>query len=420
MISTKKLSDIAVIYNGNSINKTVKQEKYMNDVPGWNYIGTKDINFDGKITYKTGVIIPFSETKFRTAPAGTVFVCSEGGSAGKKTALVKEEVCFGNKLFAIVNKNDEFIPKYIYYYTRYDAFLRQFKSMASTLMGGITVKNFGNIEIPVPPLPEQERIVARIEELFSELDKAVETLKTTKQQLAVYRQAVLKEAFEGSFTVHRSFDLELEWSSEEEIKSLPAIPKEWRYIALSKLGDLGRGKSKHRPRNDPKLFEDGKYPFLQTSEVKAAKQYITEFSKMYGEFGLKQSKLWPKGTLCITIAANIAETAFLGIDACFPDSVVGFTPYENISPEYIKHFIESQKLRLWAFAPATAQKNINLDTLENLIVPYCSVEEQKDVIAEIEARMSTCDSIEKTVDTALQQAEAMRQSILKQAFEGRL
>ena len=161
----------------------------------------------------------------------------------------------------------------------------------------------------------------------------------------------------------------------------------------------------------------GKYPFLQTGEVKAAKQYITEYSKMYGEFGLQQSKLWPKGTLCITIAANIAETAFLGIDACFPDSVVGFTPYEYILPEYVKHFIESQKLRLWAFAPATAQKNINLDTLENLIVPYCSVEEQKAVVSEIEARMTICDNIEKTVDIALQQAEAMRQSILKKAFE---
>ena len=282
------------------------------------------------------------------------------------------------------------------------------------------IQQYSKIKISVPPMHEQERIVARIEKLFSELDKAVETLKTTKQQLAVYRQAVLKEAFEGSFTVHRSCDLELEWSSAEETKNLPTIPKEWRYIELSKLGDLGRGKSKHRPRNDPKLFEDGKYPFLQTSEVKAAKQYITEFSKLYGEFGLQQSKLWPKCTLCITIAANIAETAFLGIDACFPDSVVGFTPYENISPEYIKHFIESQKLRLWAFAPATAQKNINLDTLENLIVPYCSAEEQKDVITEIETRMSICDSIEKTVDTALQQAEAMRHSILKQTFEGRL
>lgn len=314
----------------------------------------------------------------------------------------------------ILHINSELVtPKYIFY-------RMQTIQFDHSTHKRYWIQQYSKIKISVPPLPKQERIVARIEELFSGLDKAVETLKTTKQQLSVYRQAVLKEAFEGKFTVHRSCDSELEWSSEEETKSLPAIPKEWRYIALSKLGDLGRGKSKHRPRNDPKLFEDGKYPFLQTGEVKAAKQYITEFSKMYGEFGLKQSKLWPKGTLCITIAANIAETAFLGIDACFPDSVVGFTPYESISPEYIKHFIESQKLRLWAFAPATAQKNINLDTLENLIVPYCSVEEQKDVVAEIEARMSTCDSIEKTVDTALQQAEAMRQSILKQAFEGRL
>lgn len=282
------------------------------------------------------------------------------------------------------------------------------------------IQQYSKIKVKIPPIPEQERIVAQIEELFSELDNGVETLKKTKQQLAVYRQAVLKEAFEGKFTAHIPCDVDLSWASEEETKSLPAIPTEWRYIALSNLGDLGRGKSKHRPRNDPKLFDGGKYPFLQTGEVKAAKQYITEYSKMYGEFGLQQSKLWPKGTLCITIAANIAETAFLGIDACFPDSVVGFTPYEHIIPEYIKYFIESQKLRLWAFAPATAQKNINLDTLENLIVPYCSVEEQQLVIAEIEARMTICDSIEQTVDTALQQAEAMRQSILKKAFEGEL
>lgn len=282
------------------------------------------------------------------------------------------------------------------------------------------IQQYSKIKVKIPSIPEQERIVAKTEELFSELDNNIETLKNTKQQLDVYRQAVLKSAFEGAFTHHEVSELDLDWASEEETKDLPTIPKEWKYVALSKLGDLGRGKSKHRPRNDPKLFEGGKYPFLQTSEVKTAKRYITEYSKQYGEFGLQQSKLWPKGTLCITIAANIAETAFLGIDACFPDSVVGFTSYEHILPEYIKHFIESQKLKLWAFAPATAQKNINLDTLENLIIPYCDVNEQKAVIAEIESRITICDNIEETVDIALQQAEAMRQSILKKAFEGEL
>ena len=108
----------------------------------------------------------------------------------------------------------------------------------------------------------------------------------------------------------------------------------------------------------------------------------------------------------------------ISIDACFPDSVVGFTPNENTNPFYIKYFIESQKLRLWAFAPATAQKNINLDTLENLIVPYCGRVEQDEVVKEIESRMSVCDGIERTIDLSLQQAEALRQSILKKAFEG--
>lgn len=334
------------------------------------------------------------------------------------TNLAPCKVCIGRGLTAI-RPSEVLLTRYVLLFFRY--FEAQLASKGTgTTFKAITQDVVKNLEIPIPPLPEQERIVARIEELFSQLDAGVETLKKTKAQLAVYRQAVLKEAFEGRLTIHVPVNLPLSWESSDETNTLPAIPEEWHYIALKYLGDLGRGKSKYRPRNDPKLFVDGKYPFIQTGDVKAATNCITSFTKQYGEFGLSQSKLWPKGTLCITIAANIAETAFLGIDACFPDSIVGFTPNESILAEYVRYFVESQKIRLWAFAPATAQKNINLDTLENLIVPYCSIDEQRVVISEIESRLSVCDSIEQTVDTALQQAEAMRQSILKGAFEGKL
>jgi type I restriction enzyme S subunit len=310
------------------------------------------------------------------------------------------------------------LPKFIYYR------MQSIKFDHSTHKR-YWIQHYSKIKVSVPSIPEQERIVARIEELFSQLDASVAELQTAKKRLKVYRQAVLKEAFLGKLTKNYRYDIDidLEWSLENATKYLPRIPSEWRYIPLSKLGDLGRGKSKHRPRNDGILFENGKYPFIQTGDIKSANKankYVTTYSKMYGDYGLQQSKLWPKGTLCITIAANIAETAFLGIDACFPDSVVGFTAYEHVLPTYIKYFIESEKIRLWAFAPATAQKNINLDTLENLIVPYCSLKEQQKVVDEIESRFSVCDSIEKTIDTALQQAEALRQSILKQAFEGKL
>ena len=334
------------------------------------------------------------------------------------TNLAPCKVCIGRGLTAI-RPSEVLLTRYVLLFFRY--FEAQLASKGTgTTFKAITQDVVKNLEIPIPPLPEQERIVARIEELFSQLDAGVETLKKTKAQLAVYRQAVLKEAFEGRLTIHVPVNLPLSWESSDETNTLPAIPEEWHYIALKYLGDLGRGKSKHRPRNDPKLFVDGKYPFIQTGDVKAATNCITSFTKQYGEFGLSQSKLWPKGTLCITIAANIAETAFLGIDACFPDSIVGFTPNESILAEYVRYFVESQKIRLWAFAPATAQKNINLDTLETLIIPYCSIDEQRVVISEIESRLSVCDSIEQTVDTALQQAEAMRQSILKGAFEGKL
>ena len=395
--------------------KATEKAYYENGTIPWLIIG--DLN-DGIVTESASKIteLGLENSSAKMIPAGTLLVAMYG-SIGKLGITGIE--CCTNQAIAYAKHLYGVTTKFMYYY------MALIKSELTAMGKGGTQKNISqtvlnSLSVPVPPIEEQNRIVARIEELFSELDNGVETLRKTKQQLAVYRQAVLKQAFEGHFTSHQQLDVELPWASEEETATLPDIPAEWRYVSLSNLGDLGRGKSKHRPRNDAKLFENGKYPFIQTGDVKAAKRYITEYSKMYGEFGLQQSKLWPKGTLCITIAANIAETAFLGIDACFPDSVVGFTPFDNVCSEYIKHFIESQKLRLWAFAPATAQKNINLDTLENLIIPYCSFEEQKAVVSEIESRMTICDSIEKTVDTALQQAEAMRQSILKQAFEGRL
>ena len=405
----KKLKEVCTIVAGQS-----PESKY------YNTIGDGIPFFQGKADfgdlYPTVRVYCSQPTKIAEKDDILLSVRAPVGA----TNLAPCKVCIGRGLTAIRPTNQVEL-KYLLHYFRYIEKPLQQKGTGTTFKA-ITQDVIKNLEIPVPPIKEQRRIVSRIEEMFSELDSAVDTLQKTRQQLEIYRQAVLKEAFEGKLTAknHRVIDKTLHWASESETKKLPALPDEWHYIFLSKLGDLSRGKSKHRPRNDPKLFEDGKYPFIQTGDVKAADRYISTYSSMYGDFGLAQSKLWTKGTLCITIAANIAETAFLGIDACFPDSIVGFTASSEVEPKYIKYFIESQKLKLSAFAPATAQKNINLKTLENLIIPYCSVEEQKTIINEIESRLSVCANIESTVDEALQQAEAMRQSILKKAFEGKL
>lgn len=143
----------------------------------------------------------------------------------------------------------------------------------------------------------------------------------------------------------------------------------WETVPLSKFGRLERGVSKHRPRNACELL-GGKYPLIQTGEVSNAGTYITSYSHTYSDTGLKQSKIWGQGTLCITIAANIAKTGILTFDACFPDSVVGFTVYPNEANILFVHhlFAFFQKI-LEKNAPKAAQKNINLEILRNLIVP---------------------------------------------------
>ena len=141
----------------------------------------------------------------------------------------------------------------------------------------------------------------------------------------------------------------------------------WSEKKLSDLGTFKRGKSKHRPRNDPLLFSDGKHPLVQTGEVKSANLYINHHSATYNDLGLKQSQLWPKDTLCITIAANIAETALLGYPMCFPDSVVGFNAFPDTSSELFMHYVFTYiRKSIQNSASGSIQDNINIDYLTSL------------------------------------------------------
>ncbi|MDD6357690.1 MAG: restriction endonuclease subunit S [Bacteroidales bacterium] len=251
-------------------------------------------------------------------------------------------------------------------------------------------------DIAVPPLATQQAIVTRIETLFAELDKAVQHLRTAQQQLKTYRQAVLNH-----------------WLNNDDGK--------WEMVKLGEVAEIKRGRSKHRPRNDKSLF-GGKYPFIQTGEIREANGgTITTYTQTYSEKGLEQSRLWPKGTLCLTIAANIAETAYLGFDACFPDSVVGILAQEDkLNLDYFNFFIQLVKQEIENKASATAQKNINVDFLENLNIALPPLTEQQRIVKEIESRLSQATASETYIENALQQAEALRQSILKKAFGGEL
>jgi type I restriction enzyme S subunit len=157
---------------------------------------------------------------------------------------------------------------------------------------------------------------------------------------------------------------------------------EWKTLPEMAL-DFGRGKSKHRPRNDEKLY-GGDIPFIQTGDIRGAPHIVEKYTQTYSQIGLKQSKLWPKGTLCITIAANIAETSILGFDACFPDSVIGFVADpKKTSPDYVEYLLQSTKKKLdeKGKEKSSAQSNISLGTFEQLKLPFPSMEEQARIVA---------------------------------------
>lgn len=166
---------------------------------------------------------------------------------------------------------------------------------------------------------------------------------------------------------------------------------------LPELGEFGRGVSKHRPRNDEALL-GGVYPLIQTGDVANSGLYITEYHSTYSELGLRQSKMWNEGTLCITIAANIARTAILGFDACFPDSVVGFNANENTNNVFVHYWFSFFQEILESQAPESAQKNINLKILSELKVIVPDIQEQKEFVAFVAQVNKSKAAVQKALD----------------------
>lgn len=190
------------------------------------------------------------------------------------------------------------------------------------------------------------------------------------------------------------------------------VPKGWQLVKLSDLGEVNRGKSKHRPRDEAFLY-GGKYPFIQTGDVKASNGRITSFNQTYSDDGLRQSRLWPAKTMCITIAANIAETGILQFPACFPDSIIGFIADEKKCDVYfIEYMFRLIKDKIKSQANGSVQDNINLQTLERILFPLPQLATQK-VIAET---LSCFDDLIIKNNDINQTLEQMAQALFKSWF----
>lgn len=302
---------------------------------------------------------------------------------------------------------------YLFYSMRSPSFIEYVNNVSHGMrMPRLGTQQARSAPFVLPPRDEQTRIAQKANELLAQVDALQTRIDAIPTLLKHFRQSVLAAAVSGQLTE--------EWrtlivSSKGEKK-----PAKWLPSFLSDLGELARGKSKHRPRNDKRLFGD-KYPFIQTGEVAKSAGRIKTAKKFYSDFGLAQSRLFPKNTLCITIAANIADTAILDIEACFPDSVVGFVANEEkCRTQFIKYLIDVNKQNLEAFAPATAQKNINLKVLSGLVFPMPSLTEQTEIVRRVEQLFAFADQLEAKVAAAKSRIDHLTQSILAKAFRGEL
>lgn len=242
--------------------------------------------------------------------------------------------------------------------------------------------------IPLPPIAEQ-RQVAEV------LDRA-DALRAKRREALVHFDELAQSVFLDMFG--------------DPLAAASRFPR----VPLAELGPLDRGISKHRPRNDPKLLGGG-YPLIQTGDVARSGGYIEAYDATYSELGLAQSKMWPRGTLCITIAANIAKAGILEFDACFPDSVVGFTSDPDTT-EFVRVWLSFLQEHLERAAPESAQKNINLAILRELQV----LNPPGHIIAEFGERIRCIRGLRRLGVSHLKQSDALFESLQYRAFHGEL
>ena len=289
----------------------------------------------------------------------------------------------------ICRVNESILDKrYFCYYLQSSAYYNQLEqSVTGTTRKRISRKNLGAVEITVPEKENQIKII-------NVLDKVSVVIEARKDELQK-----LDELIKSRFV--------------EMFGNPVSNPKGMVKKTLPELGEFGRGVSKHRPRNDKALL-GGPYPLIQTGDIANSGMYITEYHSTYSELGLRQSKMWDKGTLCITIAANIAKTAILGFDACFPDSVVGFNANENTNNVFVHYWFSFFQEILESQAPESAQKNINLKILSKLEVIVPGIQEQN----KFAAFVVQTDKSKLTIQKSLDELETLNKALMQKYFGG--
>jgi len=324
--------------------------------------------------------------KLKLLPPNSILFAKSGMSATKNRVFLNSQTTYFVSHLAAIMPNDQLEPKYI------EFFLNWFKPSRLIIdesYPSIRLSDIEKIKLKLPSINEQKQIA----EILDKADALCQKDKKIIEKYDQLTQSVFLDMFGDPVSNTRK----------------------WSIKKFVDIGSLERGISKHRPRNAPQLL-GGNYPLVQTGGIANSGIFLETYKSTYSEMGLKQSKIWPKGTLCITIAANIAKAAILNFDSCFPDSVVGFIPNNNTNTIFIYFWLSFWQEILEEKAPESAQKNINLKILRELDVPMPPIELQNrfaEVVEKIEKQ-------KQLAQKSLEKSEQLFQSLLQKAFKGEL
>lgn len=467
------LGGIGIIFNGNSVNAAEKERKYFG-ATGRPYIATKDVGYGyDPLDYENGVCIPETEEKFKVAPSGSVLICAEGGSAGRKCGLAEQDICFGNKLFANVPLGG-IDPKFFLYWYLTPSFQAAFRGSMTGIIGGISVSKFLELPIPLPPLAEQKRIVAKVDELMAWCDQLEAQQQARDTQHAALARASLNRFAQAptpanlNFLFHPSYHIQPADLRKTILtlavqgKLVPQDPgdepaqktiKRNHQLKEKLIGDkIYRRPRKHSPLSDGNLpfpipaswkwqrlgdignavdsaIVDG--PFGQAINVKT--DYLKQGVPVIRMVNVKPFKFIANELRFIspdkfttlrrhnilTEDVLLGKVGSIGLCALYPDSMpegmlattglCRFRVGQVVTPQYLCQFLNGIADQLRALASEAVQPFLNMKTIGAVAIPLPPLAEQRRIVAKVDQLMALVDELE----TQLAESRATAQKLLE-------
>ena len=312
-------------------------------------------------------------------------------------------------------KGAPIVPAYLNYLLKNYGFAEEFYRWGHGIVADLWTtrwQEMKSILLPMPSMEEQQQILDAISEQTDKVDALIENVQAQVEKLKAYKQSLVTEVVtKGLDPSVPMKDTGVDW--------IGAIPEKWDVIKLKYITHISRGLFNHRPRNDPQFY-DGEYPFIQTGDVARAKKYITTYSQTLNDRGKSVSKQFPKGTMTMTIAANVGDVAILGFDAYFPDSVVGFTVKDGFDENYVYYLFQALRESFVRASIVSTQLNLNIERSKEIVVSVTyDMQEQKQIAAYLEGKCDQVDRLISIKQSKIEKLEQYKHSLIYEYVTGK-